>query len=232
MVSVATDLAGNSVTLNSATRYTIDTTAPVLPVLTLAKSLINSSTYTDTISVEAGATVRTYIDSVLVDTRTVSGSSFSESISLPEGTHRLTFDSKDVAGNISATLSHSITVDLTAPSLTLDSAASVTTLKAGTYQGSLIFSELLDSSGTASVSLVSDLGSVPVSITSISGSTMTVAYPIASSATNGRYAIHVMATDLAGNLATLTSSKNYMIDTTAPVQPVWQNSVSIEFHSI
>ncbi|MGE4170767.1 MAG: Ig-like domain-containing protein [Candidatus Margulisiibacteriota bacterium] len=214
------DAAGNVATLNSTTAYTLDVIAPATPILSLAKSLINTTLYTDTISVEPGTTVRSYVDSTLVDTRTVSANSFSETFALSEGSHTLKIDAQDAAGNISSPLSHSITVDLTPISLVTDQLSSLSMLKAGTYTGSIILSEALKSGTTPTLQLVSSANTIPISVTSVSGTTLFTSFTVPANATNGTYQLlATQVTDAAGNIATLNSSTAYTLDVVAPIAP-------------
>jgi len=219
-----TDKAGNQVTTNATASYVIDTLVPEAPTLNSALLLTNSTTFTDTLTVEVGSSVKLFVDGVLSFTQLNSAASVPISLTLGEGTRVITSTVTDAAGNTSAEMQHTVEVDLTAPTLTLESMEGLSYLKAGTYTISLDFSEDIDAAQSVSVSLS---GETATSL-AITGNKATGTLTIPQNTTNGSFSLLLVNfKDLAGNTVTVSSPQNYTIDTITPAPPIFQQSVSL-----
>lgn len=233
--------------VNFRTASVADTTppnAPSTPDLTVATDTGTSNTdnitsittpvFTGT--AEANSTVRLYDSNgtTLLGTATADGSGnwSITSSALSEGTHTLTVKATDSAGNTSvASSSLSVTIDTTAPTITVASAAFsadtgtsstdfITKTAAQTISGTL--SANLSSGETVYVSL--DNGSTWTAATttvgqntwSLSGQTLTASNTL-----------KVRVSDAAGNNGT-AYSQTYVLDTTAPTTTIATKSFSAD----
>lgn len=145
-VTGVTDLAGNSNAAYSANAFVVDTTAPTTPVFLSPASLVNSSSYSLSIQGELNSTILVKDNGTLVQTTALSTSPKSIALTLTEGTHSLTAQLKDSAGNLSTIATQSVTVDITKPTITRFTMATPSPVSANTYSISLSFSETVDSS--------------------------------------------------------------------------------------
>jgi len=105
-----TDGFGNTGPLSNVVSFTVDTVAPAVPVITtpVPDSVLNTSWPVIGGTAEAGATVRVYIDDVLVGAAIAStnGSwSITVNASLTNGPHSVRAESADIAGNAGTTSS-------------------------------------------------------------------------------------------------------------------------------
>ena len=122
----ATDAAGNSGNLSSAYLLTVDTTAPIAPVLAAftpdtgvtGDGITNTNHVTVTGTAEANSTVQVYDGSALLGTTSVDANgqwSFATA-TLADGDHAFSSVAIDAAGNSSASATAlNVTVDTTAP---------------------------------------------------------------------------------------------------------------------
>jgi hypothetical protein len=111
----ATDLAGNVSTASAALTVTIDSTAPATPsVPDLATASDSGTSSTDNLtsvaaatftgSAETGSTVTIFSDGVAVGSAVATGTGYSVTTSaLADGTHQITAQAIDTAGNASVT---------------------------------------------------------------------------------------------------------------------------------
>src|SRR4051812_22373351 len=204
-VVTATDLAGNVSTVGDS--WTIDTVAPVAPVLdTLA--LPASPTSVDSISLpfsdsEAGVTF-----TCAVDGASATGCTSPLSLSaLTDGPHAIVVRAVDAAGNASDAASHAWTVDTTAPA-----APSFVGSTPGTTSSTTV-SIGFDDSETGMTFACSLDDATPVACTS--------PY-VATGLTEGSHNFTVTATDGAGNVSSSTTS--FVVDGTAPPVPTFPAS--------
>ncbi|CDZ76026.1 Exoglucanase B precursor [Legionella massiliensis] len=136
LTATATDAAGNVSPPTAAFGFTVDTVAPIAPVITtvaddvapitgaiVAGGTTNDTTPTLTGTAEAGTTISVYDGGVLIGTTTTNGLgtwSFTPSTPLSNGAHSLTATATDAAGNISVpTAAFGFTIDTTPPTLTV-----------------------------------------------------------------------------------------------------------------
>ena len=203
-----TDVAGNTTSTTNAVTYTLDTTAPATPSLTLASDTGSSDNLTGnaTINVsglESGATWQ-YQEDSSGSWLTGTASSFTAS----EGTHSYSVRQTDAAGNTSnASTSVTYTFDTTAPATPSLTLASDTGSSA---------SDRLTSNATINVSGL-ETGTTWQYQEDSSGSWMT-GTDSSFTASSGAHTYLVRQTDVAGNTKT-TNAVTYTVDTTAPDTP-------------
>ncbi len=188
----ATDVAGNVGSLSNALGITIDTVAPTVSAPDLAAASDSGNSNTDNITndttptfsgtAEAGSTVKILVDGNEKGSETAAGGSYNITTStLSEGVHSVTAKATDVAGNDATSSAVSITIDTTAPSLTVPADISVGATSAS---GAVV---TYTASATDSVD-----GSVTPTCTPSSGSTFQL----------GETTVNCSAKDAAGNEAT------------------------------
>ncbi|MEE8573915.1 MAG: Ig-like domain-containing protein, partial [Thermodesulfobacteriota bacterium] len=194
---VATDVAGNQVTILLAVSFLSDSTAPVVSI----DAPTDGSTVTSG-PVTVSGTVDD--DSALVDVNgvsaTVSGGAFiATGVILTEGSNTITATATDGAGN-SSSASISVTLDSTAPVVTITAPADGSTTT--------------DSSITVSGSIDDDSASIDVNgvTATVSAGAFTATGVILAEGAN---TITVTAIDGAGNSS--SASVSVTLDSTAPV---------------
>lgn len=212
----ATDLAGN---LSQTKTFSFTIVDKVKPLTTLVTPTTNGPFGDTTVAIQVDATddrglnkivANIYKDGVLFkSTQTAVGGAtsgtHSASVVLPEGAYTIRYNASDLAGNISQTKTFDITIDTTAPAVTLD--ALTTTSTTPTITGTV-------DDPTAVVTVTVD----GTSYTATNNGDGTWEYTFTSPLTVGTYDLDVYATDAAGNetsphaLGTLTISQ-------APVTP-------------
>lgn len=185
-VVVAADIEGN--TNQTTVTITVDTVAPLLALTSPTAAVTNNPQVTAAGVTEPGAGVT--VDGVPVSVD-VTGA-FSHTLTLPEGTHNLVVVATDAAGN-SNSVSAAITVDTTAPSLSITGPAEGTT----TQVASVTITGLTE----PGVDLfVNGLG-VPVAGDGTFGVQVALA--------EGPNTLRVTARDVAGNVATASVNVTY-----------------------
>ncbi len=232
-----TDTAGNSGTTFSQA-YVLDTTAPAAPSAPdLAAGSDSGSSNTDNITsvttpifagtAEASSTVTLYDTdgTTVLGTATATGGNWSiTSSALSEGSHTLTAKATDAAGNVSVASSGlSVTVDTTAPTTTIATAAF--SADTGTSSTDFITNTAAQTiSGTLSANMVS--GEI-VEVSLDNGSTWTTAttsvgantWSLSGQTLTASNTLKVRVTDAAGNTGTVFSQA-YLLDSTAPTATI------------
>lgn len=213
---VATDLAGN-ISANSATKtVTIDTFAPVAPVLTPLSSFI-AKTLPNTLegTAEKGAMVDVYAGSTKLGSVTADSSgawSFTTADftgTLKDGVQKITAKATDTAGNVSkASAAVSFTIDNKAPT-----APTVDAIKLPTDDDTPTLTGKAEKG--ASVEVFADGVSVGTTVADTTTGVWSVdATALAEKVT----AITAKATDAAGNVSAATPTPmNLTVDKTAPI---------------
>ena len=196
----ATDTAGNTATATGS--ITLDTVVPSVS-LNSVTSPTNVTSQTITGSVEAGATVSVATNSAASDgAATVSGTSWSYTITgLVAGANGITITATDTAGN-TATATGSITLDTTAPTVSLNAVTSPTKLTSQTITGTV------ETGATVNVATNTAASDGAATVTGATWS-----YTIAG-LVDGVNSVTVTATDAAGNTATATGA--ITLDATSP----------------
>jgi large repetitive protein len=195
-----TDVAGN-VGTTSLVAFTLDTTAPDAPAMSLSTDTgaSNSDGITnvgtlDITGVESGATVAYSTDN---------GSTWSSSFIAAEGSNSVLVRQTDVAGNTGATSSLNFTLDTTAPAAP-DVALSHDTGASG--------GDSITNNGALDVTGLENDASVQYSVDG--GNTWSSSF----TAAEGSNSVQVRQTDVAGNVGASTSL-SFTLDTTAPDTP-------------
>ncbi len=216
VVAAATDAAGN-VSINSATNtFTVDTTAPVAPVVSTPANGGRVATTTPSVTgtAEANATVTVFIDGVSAGTTTANASgnwTFTTAV-LSEASHTVRATATDSVGNVSTSSNtNTFTVDATPP------AAPVVTAPAN---GSRTASTTPSISGTAEagslVTVIIDGVSAGSTTANASGAWTFTSAMLA----DGSHTARATATDAAGNVSASSNTNTFTVDSTPPGAPV------------
>jgi hypothetical protein len=214
----AKDDAGNLSMSSAPVSFTVDTRAPLPPLVTtpVAGSTITTASPVYAGIAEANAQVRVEVDGVVVGTVTASSTgqwSLPAPAPLTDGAHQVRATAIDAVGNTSATSQPvSFTVDTTAPLtpvITAPASASSTSNPrppiTGTGEPGSIITVVID--GVA-------VGTTPV------GSTGTWSFTPPTALAEGPHDLAARASDLSGNTSSLSTPVRVTVDTTAPGAPV------------
>ena len=225
----ATDAAGNVSAASAALAVTIDTSTatPTTPDLTTASdnglsntdNITRNTTPTFTGKAEADATVKLFDDKaeIGVAKADAAGTWTIKSSVLTDGSHSITAQSTDVAGNISATSGAlSVTIDTTAPAAPTapnmtpasdtgkSSGDNITSVTTPTFIGT--------AEANATVTLYESTKTLGTAKASAGGS-----WSIKSSTlTDGKHVIQARTTDQAGNVGKFSTGLAVTIDTIVP----------------
>ena len=229
--ATATDAVGNTSSATSNFAVISDTAAPVVTLGTITDDIgtvvgnLVSGARTDDTSLllsgttESGSTVKVYNGSELLGNATVSGTNWTYSATVVNGTtYQFNTTATDAAGNVSAATSNfTVISDTTVPELTLGTIAD----DVGSVVGNLSNwmrtddTSLLLSGTTESGSIVKVYnGLVLLGNATVVGTTWTYSATVANGTT---YQFNATATDAAGNTSVATSNFTVISDTAAPV---------------
>jgi len=198
--SIATDMAGIAQTATASNTFTYDTTAPAISITSPSDGL---KTTTSSVQVsgttESGATVK-----VNGTAASVTGTTFSKTITLSEGSNTITATATDLAGNQSSD-SVTASLDTTAPT------AQITSPSSGTSQsGTVTVSGTASDSNFQGYTLEYGIGSAPSLWTQFGSGSQQVASgtlgTLDASAFSGTYTIKLTVTDTHGNTSSTTVS--------------------------
>ena len=205
-----TDAAGNTIDTSTAVSYTLDTSAPATPSLTLASDTGSSAsdklTNNLTINVgglEIGAMWQYQVDNGTWTTATASGTS--ATFTAMSGPHSYVVQQIDAAGNTSE-ISTAVTYTFdtsapTTPSLTLASDTSISA------------SDSLTSNATINVSGLESGATWQYQVDN--GTTWLTGTASSFTASEGTHSYSVRQTDVAGNTSTQSVAVIYTLDTSA-----------------
>ena len=229
ITATATDLAGNTSAGSLSFPATVDSTAPLTPVInnitddtgvagdgiTSDNRLIISGTG------EANASVEIFSGATSFGVVSVDGggnwSLDNTAIALADGNYTLTAVASDVAGNTSpASGGFTLTLDTGVPTVPAVLGISSDTGTAGdgiTADNTLLFSGNADADSTVDVYLD---GALIGSVVADGGGNWSLDYS-ATTLSDGSYAITASARDSAGNASAASSAFNVVIDSTGPV---------------
>nr|WP_259372163.1 Ig-like domain-containing protein [Caldimonas mangrovi] len=210
VVASAADAAGNTATANDA--GSLDITAPSLtvdapaltndstPTITGTTDLPDNSTVTITVTDSAGATQTL--------TATVTGGAYSVTVpvALAEGGFTVVASAADAAGN-TATANDAGSLDVTAPSLTVDAPA-LTNNSTPTITGTTD----LQNGATVTLTVTDSAGATQTFTATVAGGAYSVTVPVALA--EGGFTVVASAADAAGNTATANDAGS--LDITAP----------------
>jgi len=220
-----TDPAGNTVGPGATSTLVIDTTPPLVPVIASISTDTNVPgdfiTKDNTLLVagtaEANATLTFTIAGYAPVTITVSGTgtwSYDDTATtLPDGSYLLTASATDLAGNISPMASTTLVVDTVAPAAPVITGFGIDTGVVGDHITSDTTPVL---SGTAEAGAVVQvtIDGVVVGTTTANGSGIwSYASPILA---DGPHAFTTTATDIAGNVSSVSTAYAITVDTSTP----------------
>jgi hypothetical protein len=192
------------VTTTATVAFTIDTTAPVASIPTAPPALTNSPSATFGLACnESGCTFQCAVDS---STLTSCPKSFTRS-GLADGSHTLNVTATDAAGNVSAQVSYTWTIDSTdpgAPTLTQPASGATVANPSPAFAGR---GEVGDT--------VSVLEGTAVLCTAVVDSGGNWTCTTSAVLSQGGHTVSVSQRDMAGNTGAATTS-SFTIDTTPP----------------
>src|SRR5438093_673238 len=199
---VFTILDGAGFSASKTWSFTVDTMAPSLSVTSPNDGLTGTALTPVSGTTEPGATVTVNGVSTAVNATT---GHFSRDIVLPDSANTITVVAKDRAGN-TATDVRSVTLDTTAPSLTVTAPA----------QGSRVPTNSVQVTGTTDVDAIVSVNGISAPVASSGGFDVTIVL------LDGRHTVTIVATDPAGNKAQVvrTIDVGPAPDATAPVVTV------------
>jgi hypothetical protein len=207
----AIDQYGNVDQSPASFTWTVDTSAPVAPTISTPGSDIVTNDTTPAIGglSEVGSTVKVYEGATLIGTAVANGSgvwALSPDPTLTQGVHVLKANATDPAGNVSPDSSNrTITVDTTAPTVSLSAPANGSTV--ATTTPAITFA-VVDGNQSPASSCVID-GAPAVTCSS--------GY-IPPALGQGSHTVVVSHTDLAGNVGS-SATNTFTVDTVAPAAP-------------
>lgn len=205
------DFAGNTNSVSSS--FIIDTTPPQISKLSPADGSILGNAkptilaeFSDNISGIDTSTAKITLDGLEVTTLAQiasTGFSYTPDTDLSDGSHNVTGDVKDKAGNPATQVKWSFITDVTAPQVTIEPVTSPTNISTQIITGSYIeerISAIKVNGITAAINEIAKVYSAQISLL------------------EGMNNINVIATDLAGNSG--SASTTIFLDTTPPAIPL------------
>ncbi len=214
----AVDTAGNSSLPTASSPFTLDVTAPALPVITTptANAAVGSTTPTISGSAEANALVTVFVDGVAACSTAASAAgawSCVVSPAIAQGAHNATARASDAAGNQSGlTAARPFTVDTVAPPvpvITTPAANALVNTTTPTISGT--------AEANATVSVFVDGNAACTATANASGAWSCAVSPAIA---QGAHNATARATDAAGNQSALTAQRPFTVDSLAPAVPV------------
>ncbi len=218
------DIAGNIVTVSS--NFTVDATAPIITISAIASDdVLNAAevaaggTITGTTSAEDGRIVTVKVDGFTVGTATVTSGAWSLPVSasalgtLAQGSHLVTADVSDTAGNPAVQATHAFSVDTVVPTSTISNATSDNILNAAeNIAGTKTITGISDAENGSTVIVKID-GNIKGTTTVINGA-WSLTYTTSGVLSEGSHIRSAEITDTAGNIGIV--SKTFSVDTIAP----------------
>ncbi|MBZ4371083.1 Ig-like domain-containing protein [Corallococcus sp. AS-1-6] len=216
ITATARDAAGNTGPASTAVPFTVDTVAPVAPVIAspTANQSVGSQTPVLSGTAEANSTVTVREGTTVLCTATAnaSGAWSCTSSTLAQGAHTITATARDAAGNTGpASAAVPFTVDTVAPAapvVTAPTAGQTLTTQTPVLSGTAeANSTVTVREGTTVLCTATANGSGAWSCTS-------------STLADGSHSITATARDAAGNTGPASTAVPFSVDTTAPAAPV------------
>ncbi|MFJ3458459.1 BapA/Bap/LapF family large adhesin [Scandinavium goeteborgense] len=239
LTAKSTDAAGNVSPASAGFGFTIDTAAPVAPVLQTVTDdvtggavgvltsgqLSNDNKPTLTGTAETGSTVSIYDGTTLLGTTVATGGtwSFTPGAALSDGSHTLTVTATDAGGNVSpATSGFVILVDATAPvtpviTTIMDDVPNIVGAVGNNQPTNDALPTLNGSAEANSTVRIYDNGTLVTTVTATPAGTWTWTPPAALA--QGNHSYTVTSTDAAGNLSATSTAAAIVVDTVAPGAP-------------
>jgi large repetitive protein len=217
---------------SAALELTVDSVAPGQPVITGMSEDTGSSAFdnntsdtTPTISgtADANATVRVYRGGAFLGETTADGSgdwSYTTPL-LPDGYHYLTARQYDAAGNGSAiSATRIVTVDTTAPTLTITSPVAGDNLVNGSEDNYFnVSGTVAGGAQSVHVTFTDSLGATVTGTAAAGGTAWTLSGANISGLQNGEITVEAYALDWAGNQSA-TVTHTFELDNIGPAAPV------------
>ncbi|MDL9979421.1 Ig-like domain-containing protein [Microbacterium sp. ASV49] len=216
--ATAKDAAGNISAVSNTNTFTVDTVAPVAPVVSTPAngSVTNNPKPPITGTAEANSTVTVSIDGTVVGTTPADGSgnwTFTPTTALSDASHTVNATAKDAAGNISpVSNTNTFTVDTTPP------AAPVISSPVDGSSTNAVQPPITGAAEANSVVTVT-IDGTPRGTTAADGSgnwTFTPPTPLA----DGVHSVVATAKDAAGNISPDSNQVQFTVDTLPPAPPV------------
>lgn len=213
----ARDAAGNQSAPSMPVAFTIDTTAPLPPLVTspVNGTTLSSGSPTFTGTAEANSSVAVEVDGVVVGTVTATAAGTWSLLSpspLADGSHMVRARSTDGVGNVSApgpTVSFS--VDTTAPAV-----PTITTPASGAALANN--RPLIQGSADPGAIVTIRIDGVIVG-TTVAQPSGAFTFSVPSALTEGSHQVTVQGTDAVGNSSSQSSPRPFTVDTVAPAAP-------------
>jgi hypothetical protein len=237
----ATDVAGNSA-LSTPLTVVIDGTAPLAPVFTgispdsgvVGDGITNATTPTISGTAVANSTVTVYRGGSAIGIATTSGSgvwSYTSS-TLTDGTYTFTAIATDLAGNVSPVSAPlSITIDTRAPNAPVITGITPDSGIAGDGITNAQQIKILGTAAANSTVTVSVNGVVVGSTATDSNGNWIFDYT-GTTLANGTYSLTATASDVAGNVSTLSNNFTVVVNTTAPVVVIADVAEAVDANNI
>ncbi len=234
--ATSTDAAGNVSTVGN-TSFILDTVAPVAPIFAVVAGAANATAFEATagavtVNAEAGATVSVTFTGTLGNvTKTLIGSGAPQAVSLTagdlvtlgDGNITVNATAIGVAGNASpAAASASFTLDTAAPvapSLVVSATSANATAAEATSGAVTVTAE----SGSSVVVTFTNGANVVSKTLTGTGAAQPVALAAGdlTALGNGTITVSATATDVAGNSSVAATTTSFVLDTSAPLAPVF-----------
>ncbi|HEX8702603.1 MAG TPA: Ig-like domain-containing protein, partial [Myxococcaceae bacterium] len=211
--ATAADALGNTSPSSNTNTFTVDTTAPVAPVVItpVNGSTINDNTPTYSGTAEAGSTVAIIVDGAQVGTTTATAAgtwSFTPTTGLLNGTHTVKATATDAVGNTSPdSNTNTFIVDATPPAapvvLTPANGAAIndnTPVYSGTAEAGSLITVIVDGAavGTTTADGAGNWSFTP-----------------ATALADGTHTVKATAADATGNVSPDSNTNTFTVDTTA-----------------
>lgn len=216
--ATARDAAGNLSAASTPVAFTVDTSAPLPPLVTspVAGTTLSSGSPTFTGTAEANSSVAVEVDGVVVGTVTATAAgtwSLLAPSPLADGSHSVRARSTDAVGNVSAPgPAVSFSVDTSAPAVPV-----LTT----PVSGAALANNRPLVQGTADPGAIVTIRIDGVIVgTTVAQPSGAFTFSVPSALTEGSHQVTVQSTDAVGNSSSQSSPRPFTIDTVAPAAPV------------
>ncbi|MHA7630708.1 Ig-like domain-containing protein [Corallococcus sp. M7] len=215
ITATARDAAGNTGPASTAVPFTVDTVAPVAPVVTAPTSGQTVTTQTPVLSgtAEANSTVTVREGTTILCTTTAnaSGAWSCTSATLSEGSHSITATARDAAGNTGPAS--------TAVPFSVDSIAPVAPVIASPTSGQVVATQTPVLSGTAEANSTVTVREGTTILCTATANASGAWSCTSSTLAEGPHTISAMARDAAGNTGPASTSVPFTVDSIDPVAP-------------
>ncbi len=231
------DAATNASSASAVLSWTIDTTAPIISLVTPADGSSTNDTTpafsgtagtltgdsaTVTVKIYTGASVNplNLVQTLTATRNGITGAYSVDSAALAEGTYTAQASQSDTAGNTGSSSANTFVVDTTAPIISLVTPADGSSTNDTTPAFSGTAGTLTGDSATVTVKIYTGASVNPLNLVQTLTATrngITGAYSVDSAAlAEGTYTAQASQSDTAGNTGS-SSANTFVVDTTAPI---------------